>query len=947
MPWHMNSRCALAALLLAAATLILSTPPALHAQESKKARPAATQAHEPTPPDPSAIPRRFLAGLRERGYYDLAAEFIQQVRDNPDSPPDLKVEFEYEAARNLINEAVNLADIDRRFTLIDQARARLEAFINAHPGDRLTDEARAQVALLAFQRGMTSALLAADAPDDAARNARRNEARASYQQALTLYDQAIAPLQTAYETFPSFIPDADPRHAQRDRIRASLFDAELSRALVDYELAQLEPPGSDERAKRLETARLAFQSMSDRRRGEFAGFFAHAWEGKCLEEKGELGPAMGVYKDIIDQPSPALADIKRKVMFFQIVVDGKRGDHPLAVERAAAWLQQYPQALNTLEGFGVRLEMAKSLVAQLPDMAEAEKPATTRRAADLLAEVVRVNTPYKPEAVDLLRKIRPNASLDPNALASLTYDNALGQAQSAVSTGDFALAAALFRQAIRRADPARDPARANQARLEMARSEYQANHFDEAAVLAQHVARRYPQSDLAPQALEIALAALAGAYNRDPAPVRITDLDRLVNLAQYAVDTWPKSPQADAARMTLGQVALGRGLYRDAAETYEAVGTASKDRLDALVQAGDARWRLGLQLRAKGQADEADAQAKSAQALLEQALAARRDANTPLTDPGLVANLNALAEIHRASSRPRDAIALLQPAATALGDAPISGEPATLRTSLLTILLRSHIADNQTQAAQADLAQLRKTGGDPARTTQLLFELSHSLQKEIDAQASSPDPAVQARVTQARQAYATFLTDLAASRDGQTFDSLAFAAESLLALGKLDDALSAFDRILTDFAQQAPAGSAPDAPNRLLRIRLRKAETLRRLKKFSDAQTLLDTVKTDAPRALEPMLEQGYLLEDWAQADPSRWKLAYAHWRNLSTRLQKSPTARQSYYDAVYHVALALRGMGQKPQAASTLRSVMTLAPSVGNPETKARYETLLKDLGP
>jgi tetratricopeptide (TPR) repeat protein len=915
-------------------TLVWIALAAPHPRQTTTAAPA---------PAAESIPQRFLAGLRERGYHDLAGQYIQSILDDPATPPSLKVEFEYEAARNLLDEAVNLTDIDRRFGLLDQARGRLDAFIAAHPGDRLADEAHAQVALLAFQRGMTSALLATDAPDDATRNARRKDARASFDSALKLYDLAITPLQKAYESFPSFIPATDPRRSERDRVRSSLFDAELSRALVEYEWAQLEPPGSDERAQRLEAARLAFHSMYDRRRVEMAGVFAQAWEGKCLEEKGDLGAAMGLYNQVMGNLAPELADLRRKVMYFQIVVDGKRGDHALAVERAGAWLQQNPGAVNTLEGFGVRLEMAKGLVAQLPQMAESEKPAATKRAAELLSAVVRVSTPYKPEAVALLKTVRPDASLDPNALASLTYDAALGQAQSAVSTGDFAQAASLFRQAIRRADPARDAARANRARLEMARSEYQAARYDEAAILAEHVARRYPASEEATPAVEIALAALTGAYLRDAGNAKLADLDRLVEVARYAVATWPKAAQGDAARMTLGQIALGRGQYRDAADTFEAVGKDAKDYLDALVKAGDARWRLGLQLRAKGQTAEADTEAKAAQAVLEQALATRREGKPPEGDPGLVANLNALAEIHRASGRPKDAIALLAPAATALGDGALPDDLADLRRSLLTILLRSHIADNQTQPAQDDLNRLRKTGGDPAQTTQLLFELSHSLQKEIDAQANSPDPAVKARVSQTRQAYAAFLVDLAASREGQTIDSLAFAGESLLNIGKDDEALKAFDRILAEF----PQTDTPDAANRLIRVRLKKAEALRHLKKYAEAQTLLDAVKTQAPRAIEPMLEQGYLLEDWAQVEPARWKNAYTHWRSLSTQLQRSRTARQSYYDAVYHVALALRGMGQKPQATSTLRSVMTLSPSVGNPETKARYEALLKELGP
>ena len=93
------------------------------------------------------------------------------------------------------------------------------------------------------------------------------------------------------------------------------------------------------------------------------------------------------------------------------------GEYPLAVDRAAEWLQMFPEASRTFEGTGVRFELAKNILAQLPTLSDADKPVAIRRAVDLLSDVVRGYSPFKVEAVALLKKYKPSAALKANALA--------------------------------------------------------------------------------------------------------------------------------------------------------------------------------------------------------------------------------------------------------------------------------------------------------------------------------------------------------------------------------------------------------------------------------------------------------------------------------------------------------------------------------------------------
>lgn len=884
---------------------------------------------------------RFLQGLRDRGYYDLSLEYLETLRKAADTPADLKEVLDYEEGRSLLDESSRMADLERRATQLDKARVKLDAFAKGHPKHELAPQALVQMARLLFERGQTAALQANEAETPAEKQTELAKSRAAFDQARKAYDAAHIPILANYNKFPKFIPEDDPDKPKFTRAHVALMDAELQRALVDYEEAQTYEPKAKQRSDLLNKARLAFEDIYKRYRTQLAGLYARMWQAKCYEENGELGPAMGIYKELMDHTAPELRDLQRKVAYFQIIIDGKRGEYPLAVDQAAKWLNLFPSARTTQEGLGVQLELAKSLLAQLGDLSEKDQEQAIRRATDILQPVVRVYSPVKPEALALLKKYRPQAALNATAIASLNFDNAYADAEGAVQTHEYNRAIALLRHAISRAEREKNLDNVNKARYLMAYACYAGGKPYEAAVLGGHLARHYPKNGMAAKGAEIAIASLAAAYGTYTQIDRAADLDRLVDLCQYAAETFPETDQGDFAKTVLGEVAMGRGNYPTAAAAFESVRADSPRRLDSEVKAGDAHWRQGLILRDQGKTEEADAESAKALALLSGALKTRKDAGTPPADPGMITNINALAEIHRASGRTKDALALLEPEAAILGTAQLSANVVPLYEALLTVLLKTHIADGQSEKAIADMKALEKAGSSKAKLTQLYYQLSKSLQKDMDAQKASNDP----NYAKTSQAYQQFLTALAASEAGQSYDSLMFAGESMLTLGNAKEASEVFKRVLDSKDPEFQKTIGP--PERLLRTKLRMAEALRKQKKFTDAQTFLGDVIKDSPRLLEPKLERGYLLEDWAKAEPNRWGAAYSYWRALASQLEPIRSLRINYYESLYHVAIALQGLGRGTEAKQTLKSVMILSPSVGNPEMKKRYEDLLAVLGP
>lgn len=906
---------------------------------------AVAVARQAGPPEgPQQREMRFLQGLRERGYYDLALEYLNALRRDPKAPRELKVLLDYDEGLGLLEEAAALNDLERRRQLLEKARTKLDAFVKANPNHVKTPEAFVAMARLQLERGQTAALQGEEAGTDAEKRARVAEARAAYDEARKAYDKALQPLRDAYAAYPSFLPEGDPRRAARDHAHVALMDAELQRALVDYEEAQTYRPDDPEHTRLLDTARAAFKGHYDRYRSWVSGFFAHMWEAKCLEEKGDFGPAIAIYKELLDQPDPSLAPLKRKVGYFRALVHAKRGEHPIVIDLCDEWLRTYPNASRSDEGVGVRFQLAKSVLARLPEFDQVNQEAGLRRATDLLTEVVRYYSPFKAEAIELLKKYRPAAAQRASQIANMSYDEASAQADSAISTHEWDRAIQFLKQAVRRAGPSRDIEKANLARLRMAYCYYELGNHYAAAALAEHLARNYPKWGQATKAAGIGLASWTNAYNTFHAADRGADLEHLIDLATYTAATWPDTETGDSSRFTLGEIALGRGRYADAIQAFMAVRDASPRRQDALVKAGDAHWRLGAQLRDQGKSDEANVEATAAENLMKQALEARRAAQIAPTDPGLITNVNALAEIYRAGGRPKDALALLGPTAQALDDGTLSTETARLKLGLLTIQLRAHLANGQPDKAIEDMAKIEKLGDAEASLTQLYFELGRSLKREMDALETKIDSASRTRLKQTREAYGQFLEQLSKSEAGQTYDSLMFAGESLLGLNRPQPALALFDKVLATYDKDPEFQKRPGASERLLRARLRRAEALRKQRKFTEARAVLEEIRTLTPRQLELLMEEGRLLEDQAAAetDSARWNEAYNHWKRLAGLLDRARPRRVEYFEAQLHAAMALQGLGQQPQAVRVLKGVMTLYPTVGNPDMKKQYEDLL-----
>jgi tetratricopeptide (TPR) repeat protein len=890
----------------------------------------------------------FVQALRERGLYDVALQYLDALRQDPDVPGDFKKTLEFEEGRTLIDEATHSSDPDVCKSKLEQAKVKIESFVRTYPNLPQTTEARVDLAHLLYERGLNEVDMASDARGFSDRDAKLAAARGYYESARTSYAKAFERLNAKLVEFPKYIPPDDPRKLDRERVRNSVMQAELQKAIVDYYEAQTHPVKSLERGALLDKGLAEFDDIYKRYRNQIAGFTARMWQGKCFEEQGKLGEATGIYKELLDHPDPALLPLQKQVDYFRIIVAGKRKEYARAADECVEWLKHFPKDRRSYEALGVRFELAKDIIAQLPDLSGTDKDKAIRTATDYLSEVVRVVSPFKPEAIELLQKYRPNAALSAADISKLNYDDALAQATQAINTLAFENAIALLKLAIRKADPVRDIAKVNKARYMLAYACMMNKRYYDAAVIAEHVAHHYPRDESAAKLAELGMQATIEGYYAYTSGNRTVDLDRLVDLARYTAETWPETDQGDTGRMYLGMVHLGRGDYADAIAAFETVRLSSSRWVDSQNSCGNAHWNLALKYRTEGKAKNFDAETQKALAKLKKSLESRKEANAPDTDSGLVGNACDLALIELETGKSSDALKLLDPIAQKLAEA--AGQSTSdksslgpLRSRVLSYILRAHVATGKVDLAIADMKSIEGIGGAGNGAVQLYFELGRLLEREIESLKKRNDKAGLART---EQAYQKFLKALVASKSGQSFGSLRWAGDNLLKLGSAKEASEVYATLINTYGKDPQFLKGQGALEQLTLVRLKQVAALRTLGNIAEAETMLNEILEHDGRTIEPQMEKGFLLAAKAEAKQATWSAVYSHWKTLATRLaSKSPKPIQ-YYDAWFQAAVALQKQGQPDLARTTLRSVMRLSANLGTPEMQAKYDLLMKQLG-
>lgn len=865
---------------------------------------------------------RFIEGLWERGYYDLAGDYIAELKrlNRLDAS-----QIAWLDARSAYEEATAQPDLARRKTLLEQSISKMESAIRTIKDAARADDARLVQVRAVIELAHLLWVDSQDQPTAGQKDVLLKQSRARQADARKVNNALLTSLATREKSFKLPVLPDDPRRPDYERTQLDRLNAELQAALIDYEEAQSWPEKSPERTKLLTSAMQTLKQLHEANRGQVAGQNARLWQAKCLQELGNLPEASGIYGELIDQADPALRELRRRAMYFRIIAYRDRGDFALAADECRRWLDAFPDQARTEDGIGVQLELARNILLQLPKAAPNEKAAGERVARERLGAVLRVYSRHQAEARKLLAQLRKTTpDVNPE---KLEYAAALAAGQEAMELKDFTRAQKCFDAAANKAAKAKETPNYVKARYFESVCLFRSENYYESYVLGSHLARRYPSDTLSPNAAEIALAAMTYAYNAYKNVDAVSDLNRLIETAQYTAKTWPQSAQADTARVTLGEVYRGQGKFDEAVSILKAVGKTSE-------QFGEAQAKLGLVLWRKSQSQTgsaATATANEAVTAFRNSLSSQLAKGVPADDPRIITTQLDLADVLSLTGKATESVKIVAEAEKVAAKAP-----PELKARVQRLKVRSLIATDQLEQAIADLATAEKNGLDVADLSALYFQLGQSLQDEMASLKAAGD----GRYVRVRQSYQAFLKALAASKAGGSWQALQWVAEAQLEDDQPAAALQTFVKIRSEFLDQEGFKNDPANAQRISRSLIKTVEAARKAGQLPIATTTLRELEAKSPNLLPVIMEKGRLLEAQGKLND-----AFAHWRGLTTRLAATKPRPDEYYQAWLELAHVLEKQGKSPTARQTLAGVLRLGGTGFPAQWKLAFDAEIKRL--
>jgi tetratricopeptide (TPR) repeat protein len=935
-------------------------------------------------------PLQFIHALQQRRLGDTAADYLEMLAKRGAMPPEVRDVWDLEMAKCLRIAADDAFDADERQRLLDQSLRHLSKFLEQRPDHPAAADAAIILGNSLFDRALGALRSAQQAKgaDPKLIEQRMADGRAQLDAARVEFERAEKRLAARLAALPP-VPKPPVKKeriaealAAKAEAKANVEQARLAVAKIDYYLAQTYADADEpRRTAALEKAGQAFDDIFQRNRhNRRIGAAAHLWHGKTAEQLGDLQLALDIFDEVLVQaPEAGEQDVSRdeeatfaEAECLRMAILAKQNPQQFLAE-AKSWLQLRQRSRQT-EGYqAVALGMAKTLLSLAAKATGGEKKKIAAEAVRVLTDMSKVRSSHRQEAV-LLRRDALRAAGNPET-ETATFDEAVAAGDAALAAADWQQAENAYRKALDLAAK-RNPKDADElvavrealarARLGTLCDMFNQGKYQECidglrAIAFEDSAKKTVRagSDAAVRASAVALTAAlrlyaAAAPDRKPAALR-----KLVELADLIESHWPDRPEADDARMARAQVKLSAGRLREAVAVLDRVNPKSPRYPQAMLLAGQAFAALaelenskpaGARSPDRIAADRAEAveRLEAGRTVLRRQVLPERPAPNFLADTELL-----LADIRRAGGELQQAAAVYQSQIDAVKTQRRRElDETTLRVFLGALRTYMALGDLDKAADAADT--LIELGPDTQPVNAMLVDFAKRVDAERKRTAASAGAGNEAQREAARSRSAAIekllgkiLVKLAQRREMPPAGTV-FLGDALAAVGMTDEAVREYQAALAH-APSEPAAAAKTVPH----VRAALVGLLRAQGQFEEALKQVEQLIASNPRALEPLMEKGRILEGWAEKEPARFDEAVAHWVRLRTQLQPLRPKPPEYYDVMYAVARCLvRGAEAAGDRTATismahrgqqvLQAALDYNPALNGPDAVARYQALM-----
>jgi hypothetical protein len=947
--------------------------------------------------------------LQKRGYEDMAVDYLKSQLEKGRLPPEVREVFDLEMSNCLRGAATHAFDAKEAEQRMADAQTHLNKFLKEWPEHPAAVSAMVTWGDLCMDRAFVHLRNALGTEDKEQKTKLLADARTALEEANTQFKQAAQKFTIRMQNLPEIPADTGRnRRARqaaieaRQEAEADFLDSRGKLSLVQYYLAQTyEDPKDPTRRAALEAAAKGFDSVYQVNRLNMIGLFAHMWHGKTMEELGDLQTAVDIYEEVLaaaPEPGEARADpdleaLFAQVEYFRFIILRKQKPDEFLPE-AEPWLKFYSRLKETAGFQGIAMEVAKAKLAAADKATGVEKGRLTKDALDLLRAMTQVVSPYQQEAFKLRRQnSAAAASAEPT-----TFDESLALANDAHGAARWEDAVKLYEKALDFAAKARtkeQPERVTAARdglayclYAVARNQYAASKFEECLTTTGRIVGQHDTSEVAINAASLAVVAALNLHVNAPADQKEATLARLVKVADFTATKWPAKAEADDARMALGQAHLAGGKINEALQVFENVNPKSERYGQALFYAGRTYWGRYLMEKPKpdGQraADQMTGDRTKALERLTASLQLQRTKAEEQAKPDPKAKPEKQDEAAIQAEQQR-AAQLLNETHLLLGEVSLEGgqakeaaayflplidglqanKPQTLDNTVMRIFVgtvRSNVGAGDLAKAAVAASLLGDLGPDVPQINGWLMEFGKLLRaqsKQADADhISAPEgptkDAAAAKLAVAKDAVGQVLKKLAGRQ--MSVAGMCFVADTFAEIGLMTEARDQYQAILK--RMEADAEFAKSGAKAVTRIRTQLLGLLAKEGQYEEALKQVKAVVAANPRALEPLMEQGRILQTWAEKDPKHYSEAVAHWATVRNKLHGLKERPPEYYEVVYNVAFCLyeewrfakdkdktAALEKAKQGEQLLNFTLFESASLNGPDMVARYKELAKKL--
>ena len=298
---------------------------------------------------PGAEPaREFLQGLRDRGYFDTAVEYLNTMKTSKLAPVDLKETLLYDLGSTLIEASRLQRDVALREKQLDEARDALTRFVGQNPDHPLNNSANSQLGNLLVERARIKMEQSKKPKADKA--AMQAAARQQYEDAYKVFARSQNDLKERLAKVKAIDPKDTEAIEARDQLRADYLQVQLLSAAVREETVETMAKGSQEYTAMLTEAAAEYGEVYDKYRTRLAGLYARMYQGRCNQKQDKLKEALTFYAELLDQPDNPEEFRALKLKTMLLASQAWLASKPPLHQEAVKWLEPWIENARPAEG---------------------------------------------------------------------------------------------------------------------------------------------------------------------------------------------------------------------------------------------------------------------------------------------------------------------------------------------------------------------------------------------------------------------------------------------------------------------------------------------------------------------------------------------------------------------------------------------------------------------